>query len=148
VAAFLVLALALSPFRSTSRGLVIQLPDPSWAGVTIWTTAPVIENGPGIERGWPDANPRPYELSSTASLTLTGAGVVWYFQDGVGSSYAAYGGLADFNGDGDEGTDADIEDFFRCLADGCPSVDFDDDGDPGTDADIRCFFTVMGGRPC
>ncbi len=58
----------------------------------------------------------------------------------------------DFDGDGDSGTDADIEAFFRCLAgDCCPtcaSADFDADGDTGTDADIEAFFRVMAGSPC
>jgi hypothetical protein len=58
----------------------------------------------------------------------------------------------DFDGDGDIGTDADIEAFFACLAgDCCPtcgSVDFDGDGDIGTDADIEAFFRVLGGGSC
>jgi hypothetical protein len=58
----------------------------------------------------------------------------------------------DFDGDGDSGTDADIEAFFRCLAgDCCPtcaSADFDADGDTGTDADIEAFFRVLAGAPC
>lgn len=56
-------------------------------------------------------------------------------------------GGADFNGDGDWGTDQDIEDFFACLARaGCPGADFDRDGDAATDADIATFFEVLGGR--
>jgi hypothetical protein len=56
---------------------------------------------------------------------------------------------ADFNGDGDTGTDADIEAFFACLAgnccDTCASADFNGDGDFGTDADIEAFFAALGG---
>jgi hypothetical protein len=59
---------------------------------------------------------------------------------------------ADFNGDGDAGTDADIEAFFACLAGHCcprcGSADFNGDGDVGTDADIESFFRVLGGGAC
>lgn len=58
----------------------------------------------------------------------------------------------DFNGDGDVGTDADIEAFFLCLGGeccaSCGSVDYNADGDLGTDADIEAFFRVLGGGPC
>lgn len=61
-------------------------------------------------------------------------------------------GNADFNGDGDIGTDADIESFFACLAGSCGfgwgSPDFNGDGDYGTDADIEAFFRVLGGGAC
>jgi trimeric autotransporter adhesin len=63
-------------------------------------------------------------------------------------------GTADFDGDGDAGTDADIEAFFRCLAgDCCPAcflggADFNGDGDAGTDGDIESFFRVLAGGPC
>ncbi len=58
----------------------------------------------------------------------------------------------DFDGDGDSGTDADIEAFFACLAgsccETCASADFDGDGDTGTEADIEAFFRVLAGHPC
>ena len=63
-------------------------------------------------------------------------------------------GTADFDGDGDTGTDADIESFFACLAGNCCATcysggaDFDADGDTGTDADIESFFRVLAGGPC
>ena len=63
-------------------------------------------------------------------------------------------GTADFNCDGDVGTDADIESFFRCLAGSCPpppclnNADFNGDGDIGTDADIEAFFRVLAGLAC
>ena len=63
-------------------------------------------------------------------------------------------GSADFNCDGDVGTDADIESFFACLAGTCPpapcqsTADFNADGDIGTDADIESFFRVLAGGPC
>jgi hypothetical protein len=61
-------------------------------------------------------------------------------------------GSADFNHDGDTGTDADISAFFACLAGNCctlcGSSDFNGDGDLGTDSDIESFFRVLGGGPC
>jgi hypothetical protein len=61
-------------------------------------------------------------------------------------------GTADFDNDGDSGTDADIEAFFACLAGNCcptcQSVDFDGDGDAGTDFDIEAFFRVLAGGSC
>jgi hypothetical protein len=61
---------------------------------------------------------------------------------------------ADFDCDGDTGTDFDIQAFFRCLAGTCPELpctndaDFNNDGDVGTDADIEAFFRVLAGNPC
>ena len=61
-------------------------------------------------------------------------------------------GSADFNGDGDLGTDTDIEAFFACLSGACcatcGSADFNGDGDLGTDSDIEAFFRVLGGGSC
>jgi hypothetical protein len=63
-------------------------------------------------------------------------------------------GSADFDCDGDTGTDADIEAFFACLAGNCPAppcgstADFNGDGDTGTDADIEAFFRVLAGGNC
>jgi subtilisin family serine protease len=57
-------------------------------------------------------------------------------------------GSADFDCDGDVGTDADIEAFFAALAGGFGDADFNRDGDVGTDADIEAFFRVLGGNPC
>jgi glucose/arabinose dehydrogenase len=63
-------------------------------------------------------------------------------------------GSADYNGDGDFGTDQDIEVFFRCLAGDCPLFcdiwcsDFNGDGDFGTDQDIEAFFRVLAGGYC
>jgi hypothetical protein len=63
-------------------------------------------------------------------------------------------GTSDFDGDGDAGTDADIEAFFACLAGACCAscwhlgADFDGDGDAGTDADIEAFFRVLAGGSC
>jgi hypothetical protein len=63
-------------------------------------------------------------------------------------------GTSDFDGDGDSGTDADIESFFACLSGSCcgtcygGGADFDADGDTGTDADIEAFFRVLAGGSC
>jgi hypothetical protein len=58
----------------------------------------------------------------------------------------------DFNGDGDAGTDADVEAFFACIAGNCcpncASADFDGDGQEATDGDIEAFFRVLAGGPC
>ncbi|HYE62760.1 MAG TPA: PQQ-dependent sugar dehydrogenase [Phycisphaerales bacterium] len=59
---------------------------------------------------------------------------------------------ADFNHDGDTGTDQDIEAFFACIGGTCcptcSSADFNADGDTGTDQDIESFFRVLGGNAC
>ncbi len=63
-------------------------------------------------------------------------------------------GSADFNCDGDLGTDSDISAFFACLSGSCPpppctsTADFNGDGDLGTDADIEAFFRVLAGGSC
>jgi hypothetical protein len=61
-------------------------------------------------------------------------------------------GHADFNHDGDSGTDQDIEAFFACLAGNCcplcGSADFNGDGDFGTDQDIESFFRILAGAAC
>jgi len=63
-------------------------------------------------------------------------------------------GTSDYNGDGDFGTDQDIEAFFACLAGQCcltcyaGGSDFNGDGDFGTDQDIEAFFRVLAGGPC
>ncbi len=63
-------------------------------------------------------------------------------------------GTADFDGDGDLGTDADIEAFFACLSGNCcgtcyaEGADFNADGDIGTDQDIESFFRVLAGGAC
>jgi hypothetical protein len=63
-------------------------------------------------------------------------------------------GTANFNCDGDSGTDADIEAFFSCLSGNCPplpcveSANFNGDDDTGTDSDIEAFFRVLAGGNC
>jgi hypothetical protein len=84
---------------------------------------------------------------STDSQQMVGA-------DNVRAQWVQVCGSADFNCDGDRGTDADIAAFFACLAGTCPAppcrstADFNDDGDVGTDADIAAFFRVLAGGAC
>jgi hypothetical protein len=60
--------------------------------------------------------------------------------------------LADFDRDGDIGTDQDIEAFFACIAGeccpGCPNPDINRDGIPGNGPDIQSFFRVLAGGGC
>jgi len=76
------------------------------------------------------------------------------FVPGVNPCSGPTCGTSDFNGDGDFGTDQDIEAFFACLAGNCcPTCyvggsDFNGDGDFGTDQDIESFFRVLGGGNC
>jgi hypothetical protein len=101
-------------------------------------------DGPGaaeVINGWT------YTISDTApyQVALTGACHI---------AAPPSCGTADFDGDGDTGTDADIEAFFACLAGTCcptcffGGTDFNLDGDSGTDRDIESFFSVLAGGTC
>jgi PA14 domain/Bacterial Ig domain len=86
-------------------------------------------------------------IASLSSATITKAAIpasMWSFQPALCT--------ADFDGDGDVGTDADINAFFACIAGNCCTLcgnaDFNGDGDVGTDADIEAFFRVLGGGAC
>jgi hypothetical protein len=106
-----------------------------------------------------------YNFGFTADVPpVTGSATLALFKPGTLASITVAGlpvptppgncGSADFDCDGDVGTDADIEAFFACLGGSCPSApctgsaDFDGDGDVGTDADIEAFFSVLGGGDC
>jgi probable HAF family extracellular repeat protein len=88
------------------------------------------------------------------SSIVAGAAVHNGKQEAWISSLPKLCGTADFNCDGDIGTDSDIESFFACLAGNCPrapcasNADFNGDGDIGTDADIEAFFRVLAGGSC
>jgi hypothetical protein len=90
---------------------------------------------------------------SVPSATHTGQGLLFTYVVPP-SPCGPTCGTADFDGDGDVGTDADIESFFACLAGNCcptchpGGADFDGDGDTGTDADIEAFFRVLAGGNC
>jgi hypothetical protein len=101
-------------------------------------------DGPGEAHplaGWNDSSGE----VGTYVISFTGVG---------GTACRPHCGSADFNCDGDVGTDADIEAFFHCLAGACPpppctsTADFNGDGDVGTDADIEAFFRVLAGGTC
>jgi hypothetical protein len=85
---------------------------------------------------------------------VDGDGVVTAADIAIIQSFLPHCGSADFNCDGDIGTDLDIEAFFACLAGSCPpapctsTADFNADGDIGTDADIEAFFRVLAGGNC
>jgi hypothetical protein len=85
-----------------------------------------------------------------SSSTVPVAPFVYHFF--LGATGQADGSCADFNGDGDVGTDADISAFFACLSGSCcstcASADFNCDGNIGTDADIAWFFAVLSGAEC
>jgi hypothetical protein len=59
---------------------------------------------------------------------------------------------SDFNGDGDFGTDQDIEAFFACLGGSCcaacGAADFNGDGDVDAPAEVEAFFRVLSGTAC
>jgi hypothetical protein len=101
-------------------------------------------DGPGAANplvGWDAAG----GAGGTYTINLTGVS---------GTACGPTCGTSDFNGDGDFGTDQDIEAFFACLAGVCCSTcfpggaDFNGDGDTGTDQDIEAFFRVLAGNPC
>jgi Immunoglobulin I-set domain len=113
----------------------------------------------------PTGNGSTVSGATTASLTITDAAsadsgaydlVVTNTCGSVTSAAATLTvsccGSADFDGDGDIGTDADIAAFFECLGGSCcptcGSPDFNGDGDIGTDADIEAFFRVLAGGTC
>ena len=101
-------------------------------------------------------------FSSTTSVTIEPCSGVHRYMiraqvlNTCGNAYSEPAALiiasADFNGDGDNGTDADIEAFFACLGGDCCATcglaDFNGDGDTGTDADIESFFRVLAGGAC
>jgi hypothetical protein len=106
-----------------------------------------------------------YNFGFTTNVApVTGGAVIELFKPGTIPAIEAAGlpvptppaacGTADFDGDGDVGTDADIEAFFACLAGNCCAscfeggADFNGDGDTGTDADIESFFRVLAGGEC
>jgi subtilisin-like proprotein convertase family protein len=106
--------------------------------------APIWLDQPATGERRPDGPGRTHALAGWTGVPRGGL----YRIALTGASFARRpGASADFNGDGDVGTDADIMDFFRCLGgDCCPtcgSVDIDGDGDVGTDADIMAFFRAF-----
>ncbi|HYE60978.1 MAG TPA: hypothetical protein VD997_03190 [Phycisphaerales bacterium] len=97
-----------------------------------------------------------YTFSSAQLPTIGGGRVLAISPPPLISLLVQAGGdpcwSSDFNGDGDYGTDQDIEAFFACIGGACcatcASADFNSDGDTATDQDIESFFRVLGGHPC
>jgi hypothetical protein len=123
-----------------------------------WTT---LGNDPLLLPCGGFANATPPDAATTSIGLTPCAGAIHYqirciVSNACGSATSDEATLtinsADFNGDGDTGTDADIEAFFACLAGNCcaacGSADFNGDGDTGTDADIESFFRVLAGGAC
>jgi hypothetical protein len=140
--------------------------DASDAGVNIDASGNLSGLGWGENVGWINFSggamatpPNPARLDKGAARLrgyAWGENIGWINLDDANSFVGVTGlcGSADFNCDGDVGTDADIEAFFACLAGNCPgapcmsSADFNGDGDVGTDADIEAFFRVLAGGSC
>jgi probable HAF family extracellular repeat protein len=102
-----------------------------------------------------------WTLYQAMGVNAGGTIIVGYGRDPAGNFEAFRADIsqfvccsADYNCDGDTGTDGDIESFFSCLAGQCPAppctstADFNGDGDVGTDADIESFFRVLAGGHC
>jgi len=111
----------------------------------------------GAHPEWTADQMRAALLASASDFVLNGVSDPLFVRGfGILNALDAWGGpgcgSADFDGDGDSGTDLDIENFFACLGgnccQGCGSADFDGDGDTGTDMDIEAFFRVLGGGAC
>ncbi len=92
--------------------------------------------------------------TTTSASDCAVLGGTWSAGGSCPTSCAPRCGSADFNCDGDIGTDSDINAFFACLSGNCPplpcisSADFNGDGDVGTDGDIEAFFRVLSGGSC
>ena len=142
----------------------------AWGGVIQFTTPYVYTGGHllltirhtgavGSGSGNVDATANGYTAGTAGIQTQNYTQVDgWTLQGMVNMRFTVEAGgacdSADFNCDGDVGTDADIEAFFACISGTCPaapctnSADFNHDGDIGTDADIEAFFRVLGGGTC
>ena len=102
--------------------------------------------------GW-HVNDVPQDQMKWSTVLVTGGASI-QFETIVRDCGGPACGTADYDGDGDAGTDADIESFFSCLAGNCCATcwhmgaDFNGDGDAGTDADIEAFFRVLAGNHC
>jgi len=150
-------ALAITPDATTIVGYAF---DAAGRQAFVWTQAGSMTSvrarlqalGVTIPTGW--------RLEDATAVSHDGLVIVGFGLNPAGQTEAWLAdlrpacGTADFNGDGDFGTDQDIEAFFACLAGVCcPTcfggrADFNGDGDTGTDQDIEAFFRVLAGGPC
>jgi glucose/arabinose dehydrogenase len=138
------LALRAAPVRADGRlfyanletGIINEFLLPQFA-------SGVLPDGLTVHGFGQDANGELYAMVTNTPANGTGGRIY---------SLGRVCGRADFNGDGDVGTDADIEAFFACLGGTCcatcGTADFNGDGDVGTDGDIEAFFRVLGGGTC
>lgn len=87
-------------------------------------------------------------VSSLALRVIADSGCASSVDYRILSVTVRWAGPGDFNGDGDLGTDSDIEAFWKCLSGDCGAhgtADFNNDGDMGTDADIAAFYRALAG---
>ena len=150
----------------TLRGLLntddeVLVPSPDYP---LWTAAVNLNTGRAVHYPCHPAQgfvPNPADIAAlitkrTRAIVIVNICGTTLDLNGVGTTLASLTvtqcGTADFNNDGDSGTDQDIEAFFRCLAGNCcaqcGSADFNGDGDTGTDQDIEAFFRVLAGGHC
>jgi hypothetical protein len=113
---------------------------------------PPFPSGGTVSAATPDAASTTVSLRGRPGRVLIRAVVTGPCDTATSNLASLFINSADFDNDGDSGTDADIEAFFACIAGSCPatggSADFNADGDSGTDADIESFFRVLAGGPC
>jgi len=119
------------------------------AGIALW------ERGGWSPLATVASSPGAFYAVAATPLGDVVAGGKFASVQGVISAFAGtyhFGSSADFNRDGDTGTDADIVAFFACMSGArcatCRTSDFNADGDAGTDADIESFFRVLAGGSC
>lgn len=147
------IGLAQPTLRPACSGLVAQPPQGTWASVYALppVRASMPYNPPPSRRddGWP----RAWQLSTGSVLVFpSGPQKAWAVVETVagvelqGPVVSACS--ADVNLDGVCGDAADIEAFFRCMADPkCGFRDFNLDG-AVDDGDFADFFRAMGGQSC
>jgi hypothetical protein len=140
---FLALLILAPPiWTSTTAGVVIR--PPNWAHVGL---TPPIDPAYSTTDWFVVAPDHPF----TVPLRYSRAVVMIQAENWSIPIRVEFGwmGSADFDNDGDTGTDADVDAFFACLGGNCcgtcGSADFDGDGDVGTDEDIEVFYRTLGG---
>jgi probable HAF family extracellular repeat protein len=148
-------AFCTSASGSTIGGQAFFNPDPVHA--FIWHSGSIIDVNDLLARNSTDLTG--WSLDAVRGLSADGSVMIGTARHG-NTSEAWIAGVppicasADFNCDGDVGTDADIESFFACLSGVCPpnscgsTADINNDGDVGTDQDIEAFFRILGGGNC
>jgi hypothetical protein len=155
-------SVADAPNVTTGVELELDLTELGWDGGPIRIAG--FLNGTGhdflsnqVIGGLPTPGVEPYAPSLGESATVDFSVIAGDQFVVVGTTPPCPGnecGSQDFNGDGDFGTDQDIEAFFACLGGNCCATcfcqgsDFNGDGDFGTDQDIEAFFRVLGGGNC